>query len=118
MGHFLEKRLIFEGNCQTSTWWMLATLWGFFWFNGIFFIVTSLKRNSGLIQQRFYVIFLASQRSSLLFQNSFMLKTSIQAIFEQIPCLNFGYQAIMMGLHRHLPRTLQKTFPSIGSAFT
>ncbi len=38
--------LLFEkGNCQISTWWMLFTLWGFFWIGFVLFLIALLGKN-------------------------------------------------------------------------
>lgn len=43
---FIVGPFLFDvGNCQSSEWWMLATLWGFFWLMLVLFFVAILLRN-------------------------------------------------------------------------
>lgn len=119
-GTFLEKRLIFEGNCQTSTWWMLATLWGFFWFNGIFLIVYTLKKKFRVDSTTLFMLLLFGFSTILIIVPEFIYAKDIYpSHFRANTMFKLGYQAfIMMGLASAFTfGRYKKHFPSIGSAF-
>src|SRR3989338_7810080 len=49
-----------KGNCQISSWWMLLTLWGFFWFNFIFLLIKTYRQKETLNRSAIFMVILFS----------------------------------------------------------
>lgn len=93
---------IFEkGNCQVSPIWMLPVLWGFFWFNFIFFVLwfknRNLKKesaNSPIL--RFLLILFSFSTCLIILPEFFYIKDIYPAHFRANTMFKMGYQAFMM----------------------
>lgn len=102
---------IFEkGNCQTSLFWMLIVLWGFFWINFILFLIVDLLRNRKkskdlLLNQtqknvnRFILVLFSFGTALLIIPEFFYIKDIYPAHFRANTMFKLGYQAfIIMGI--------------------
>lgn len=90
---------LFEsGNCQVSPWWMLVTLWGFFWFNFIFFVLRlypSIKKS--LQATDYFILMLFAYGTLLIAIPEFAYAKDIYpAHFRANTMFKLGYQAFMM----------------------
>jgi YYY domain-containing protein len=90
---------LFEaGNCQVSPWWMLASLWGFFWFNFVFFglrLYPSLKKS--LRAADYFVLMLFAFGTLLIAIPEFAYAKDIYpSHFRANTMFKLGYQAFMM----------------------
>lgn len=98
MGPFLFEK----DNCQISSWWMLATLWGFFWFNFIFliFAVKQKSKHSNTDQKdpilQYMLILFGFSTILLLIPEFFYIKDIYPAHFRANTMFKLGYQAFMM----------------------
>lgn len=116
-GTFLEKRLVLEGNCVTSDWWMLVTLWGFFWFNGIFllwYLIRKILHSKPEKDDRIhiFVAILFIYSTLLIFIPEFFYAKDIYpSHFRANTMFKLGYQAfIMMGIASGYTFALFKTY--------
>ncbi|HLC94109.1 MAG TPA: DUF2298 domain-containing protein [Patescibacteria group bacterium] len=107
---------LFEaGNCQISPFWMLPVLWGFFWFNFIFFLAFLWKRRKNNEDNPTYkyltfilVLFLLSLFLTVI-PEFFYIKDIYPAHFRANTMFKLGYQAfIMMGIASSLVFALYK----------
>ncbi len=90
---------LFEaGNCQISPWWMLVTLWGFFWFNFVFFgarLIPSLKKS--IRSADYFVLMLFAFGTLLIAIPEFAYAKDIYpSHFRANTMFKLGYQAFMM----------------------
>ncbi len=90
---------LFEaGNCQISPWWMLMMLWGFFWFNFVFFalkIFPNFKKNIEPVD--YFVMMLFAFGTLLIAIPEFAYAKDIYpAHFRANTMFKLGYQAFMM----------------------
>ena len=119
-GTFLEKRLIFEGNCQSSPWWMLVTLWGFFWFNFIFLVLHTLKKAFKIDTSTLFMLILFGFSTMLIIVPEFIYAKDIYpSHFRANTMFKLGYQAFtMMAIASAFTfGQYKKSFPSIRSSF-
>lgn len=107
---------IFEkGNCQVSPLWMLITLWGFFWFSFVFYLLFLKKTHNpknNFIQKKikseklikngvfnFILIFFVFGTTLLIIPEFFYIKDIYPAHFRANTMFKLGYQAfIIMGI--------------------
>ena len=92
---------LFEADkCQTSPFWMLAILWGFFWINFIVFLRTMFFTASGFAAKnrvRYYLFFVFVISILLtLFAEFFYFKDIYPAHFRANTMFKLGYQAFIM----------------------
>jgi len=98
LGPFLFEK----GNCQISSWWMLSTLWGFFWFNFIFLILAIKKLGKNKKIQtymssiQFISILFGFSTLLLLIPEFFYIKDIYPAHFRANTMFKLGYQAFTM----------------------
>jgi len=90
---------LFEaGNCQISPWWMLVTLWGFFWFNFAFFgakLFPSIKKS--IRSADYFVLLLFAFGTLLIAIPEFAYAKDIYPThFRANTMFKLGYQAFMM----------------------
>lgn len=90
---------LFEaGNCQVSPWWMLVTLWGFFWFNFVFFgmsLFPAIKKS--LRAADYFILMLFAYGTLLIAIPEFAYAKDIYpAHFRANTMFKLGYQAFMM----------------------
>ncbi|KXK10482.1 MAG: hypothetical protein UZ22_OP11002000786 [Microgenomates bacterium OLB23] len=90
---------LFEaGNCQISPWWMLMTLWGFFWFNFVFFICKlypTLKKS--LQAADYFMLMLFAYGTLLIAIPEFAYAKDIYpSHFRANTMFKLGYQAFIM----------------------
>lgn len=90
---------IFEaGNCQISPWWQLVTLWGFFWFNFVFFaakLYPDLKKS--LRAADYFMLMLFAFGTLLIAIPEFAYAKDIYpSHFRANTMFKLGYQAFMM----------------------
>lgn len=99
-GTFLENKLVFEGNCQISAWWMSILLWGFFWFNFLFFAVKKLREKKAASTEALFVLTLFAFSTILVIMPEFVYAKDIYPThFRANTLFKLGYQAfIMMGI--------------------
>lgn len=111
-GTSLETRLIFENNCQSSQWWMLMTLWGFFLFNLLFFILHSAQRKFKLSRIDSFMLILFSFSTLLVIAPEFIYAKDIYPThFRANTLFKLGYQAfIMMSIASAYTFTLLKKY--------
>lgn len=94
--------LLFEQDkCQTSPFWMLFILWGFFWLSFCLFLGFIFFRKhsvSPLVNRIIYFIFFAFVHSLLLtlFAEFFYFKDIYPAHFRANTMFKLGYQAFMI----------------------
>lgn len=94
--------LFFEQDkCQTSPFWMLFVLWGFFWISFLFFLkfIFFKKSTVSVIPNRLtYFMFFAFIHSLLLtlFAEFFYFKDIYPAHFRANTMFKLGYQAFMI----------------------
>jgi YYY domain-containing protein len=92
-----ESKFLFENNCQSSHWWMLATLWGFFWFNFIFFTLYVLSRKLALTRVQIFVLTIFAFSTLLIIAPEFVYAKDIYpSHFRANTMFKLGYQAFMM----------------------
>lgn len=116
IGPFLFEK----GNCQTSPLWMLLVLWGFFWFNFLFYIllikkfpliekkIKDLKINKEVLELIF--IFFLVGTILLIIPEFFYIKDIYPAHFRANTMFKLGYQAfIMMSIASSFTFVLFKT---------
>lgn len=94
---------IFEaGNCQLSAWWMLVLLWGFFWFNFVFFVLYHKQKVLHVVHNRismFMLLLFSYGTLLILIPEFFYIKDIYPAHFRANTMFKMGYQAfIMMGI--------------------
>lgn len=99
---------IFEGgNCQTSPFWMLIVLWGFFWINFILFLIVDFLRNRTkskdlLLNQTqknvnsFILVLFLFGTALLIIPEFFYIKDIYPAHFRANTMFKLGYQAFMI----------------------
>ena len=96
-GTFLEKKLIFEGNCQSSAWWMLMALWGFFWFNFAFLISHAVRKSFKIDTSTLFMLILFAFSTILIIVPEFIYAKDIYpSHFRANTMFKLGYQAFMM----------------------
>jgi YYY domain-containing protein len=97
--------ILFESveKCQHSPLWMILVLWGFFFYNGIFFIVDGLlarKKNKQTEQSfslyRFFGIVFFYCVGLILFAEFFYFKDIYPAHFRSNTMFKLGYQAFIL----------------------
>lgn len=95
--------LIEPGNCQHSQWWMLAILWGFFWFNFLFLILPLFKKQwfkkmstHELYIYEFFMVIFTLGSALLIIPEFFYIKDIYPAHFRANTMFKLGYQAFMM----------------------
>lgn len=98
IGPFLFEK----NNCQTSPFWMLFVLWGFFWISfAIFIIVKYQQPNNRVIEQsdKFILLLFSFGTLLILIPEFFYIKDIYPAHFRANTMFKLGYQAfIMMGV--------------------
>lgn len=89
-----------QGKCQISQWWMLITLWGFFWFNFISFAIYKLKSKKEVNQSELFIFILFFVGTILIILPEFIYAKDIYpSHFRANTMFKLGYQAfIMMGI--------------------
>lgn len=92
---------LFEADkCQTSPFWMLAILWGFFWINFAAFLRTVFFTPEGFAAKnklRYYFFFVFVMSILLtLFAEFFYFKDIYPAHFRANTMFKLGYQAFIM----------------------
>lgn len=91
---------LFEpGNCQISPFWMLLILWGFFWINFIFFILSLKNEKITNLQSSIinYLLILFSFGTFLIIiPEFFYIKDIYPAHFRANTMFKLGYQAYIM----------------------
>lgn len=93
---------VFEQNrCQTTPFWMLFVLWGFFWINFLAFLklLFGKRKQSTTIKSKFsYFIFFVFVYSILLtlFSEFFYFKDIYPAHFRANTMFKLGYQAYIL----------------------
>lgn len=123
LGLFLFEK----GNCQSSPFYMLFILWGFFWVNFAIFLYL-LFQNKSLLESKTYtrqtaltifLFFLFSFGSFLvLIPEFFYIKDIYPAHFRANTIFKLGYQAfIMMGIASTGVFIQLKTLPRGGKTF-
>lgn len=96
-GTGLETKLIFENNCQSSTWWMLLTLWGFFLFNFLFFIGHAALYRFKLSRISSFILILFAFSTLLVLAPEFIYAKDIYpSHFRANTLFKLGYQAFIM----------------------
>ena len=93
--------LLFEADkCQTSPFWMLFVLWGFFWFNFLFFLKSIFFTKDGFLNKnkiRYYFFFVYVIAILLtLFAEFFYFKDIYPAHFRANTMFKLGYQSFIM----------------------
>lgn len=98
---------LFEaGNCQVSPFWMLFILWGFFWVNFIFFLITIIKKSTAnhhspatnhqsLITNYLFILFYFGT-FLIIIPEFFYIKDIYPAHFRANTMFKLGYQAYIM----------------------
>ncbi len=88
---------IFEkGNCQISNWWMLVTLWGFFWFNFMFYSYFISKQEK-ISRPALFVLILFVVSTALIIIPEFLYAKDIYpSHFRANTMFKLGYQSFMM----------------------
>ena len=96
----IGERFVFENKCQTSQWWQILTLWGFFWFNFAFFIVYTVQQKFKMSRTATFVLILFSFSTLLIAAPEFVYAKDIYpSHFRANTMFKLGYQAfIMFGL--------------------
>jgi uncharacterized membrane protein len=97
IGPFLFEK----GNCQVSSWWMLLILWGFFWFNFVFFAISLVQKNKksnySLLTTDYFILILFSLGTMLIIiPEFFYIKDIYPAHFRANTMFKLGYQAFIM----------------------
>ncbi|MCX7881193.1 MAG: DUF2298 domain-containing protein [Patescibacteria group bacterium] len=95
LGPFLFEK----GNCQTSPFWMLFVLWGFFWVSFLIFILTIKKQKINNYQLPIinYLFILFSFGTFLvIIPEFFYIKDIYPAHFRANTMFKLGYQAFIM----------------------
>lgn len=90
-----------EGNCQISPWWQLVTLWGFFWFNFIFYAIYKLLGKKKKISRTELFMFVTFFVGTILvtIPEFFYAKDIYPSHFRANTMFKLGYQAfIIMGI--------------------
>lgn len=90
---------LFEaGNCQSSTWWMLLTLWGFFIFNFIWLLIFLSKKTikNMTATSTFMVILFSFGVFLIIIPEFFYIKDIYPTHFRANTMFKLGYQAFMM----------------------
>jgi uncharacterized membrane protein len=89
---------IFEQDkCQISPWWMLLTLWGFFWFNFISFSIYKLRSKREVSQTELFLFILFFTGTILIIIPEFIYAKDIYpSHFRANTMFKLGYQAFMM----------------------
>lgn len=107
----LEQKFIFEGNCQRSTWWMLITLWGFFWFNFIWLIVYTIRKKFEVKKAVLFMLIVFSYSTMIILASEIVYAKDIYpSHFRANTMFKLGYQAfIMMALGSGFMFTLFKS---------
>lgn len=87
--------LIFEGveKCQRSPLWMMALLWGFFWFAGAVFF---LQRKKYTQTEKILLLFFIFSLLLIIFPEFFYFKDIYPAHFRSNTMFKLGYQAFML----------------------
>ena len=86
--------IIFEGveKCQHSPLWMMAILWGFFWYCGAWLI---MKKKFTHIE-RLLIVFFIFSLALIIFPEFFYFKDIYPAHFRSNTMFKLGYQAFIM----------------------
>jgi len=96
IGPFLFEK----GNCQTSPFWMLFILWGFFWVSFILFLIVSkIKKPVTSHQQlitNFLLILFSFGTFLIIIPEFFYIKDIYPAHFRANTMFKLGYQAFIM----------------------
>ena len=99
-GTFLQNRIVFEGKCQSSVWWMLITLWGFFWFNALFLLAHATIKRFHISRTTVFMLMVCAFSTILILMPEFVYAKDIYPThFRANTMFKLGYQAfIMMGI--------------------
>jgi YYY domain-containing protein len=99
LGPFLFEK----GNCQSSPWWMLGILWGFFWIHFIVFGIVIYKelRNQVSINRThiidlFILMLFVLGTFLIIIPEFFYMKDIYPAHFRANTMFKLGYQAFML----------------------
>ncbi len=112
-GTSLAKHFIFEGNCQSSEWWMLLTLWGFFWVNFAFFILKSWRKKFKISRIDSFVLILCAYSTLLIVASEFVYAKDIYPThFRANTMFKLGYGAFIMlgGASAYILASFKKHF--------
>ncbi len=91
-----------QGNCQISAWWMLFTLWGFFWISallyeiGLFFIRKEQKKNFLTPLDWWLIISFGFGTFLIIIPEFFYIKDIYPQHFRANTMFKMGYQAFMI----------------------
>ncbi len=97
LGPSLSSHFVFEGNCQTSAWWMLATLWGFFWFHFVLFTIQAIKNRFHISKTDVFVLIVCAYSSLLIVAPEFVYAKDIYpSHFRANTMFKLGYAAFIM----------------------
>lgn len=107
----LDKKFLFENNCQRSTWWMLLTLWGFFWFNFIWLILYTIRKKFEVRKTILFMLIVFSYSTMIILASEIVYAKDIYpSHFRANTMFKLGYQAfIMMALGSGFMFTLFKS---------
>lgn len=122
VGPFLFEK----GNCQVSPLWMLFVLWGFFWFNFIFFglflfIKKKLIDKNSIVDQfnSFILLLFFFGTLLIIIPEFFYIKDIYPAHFRANTMFKLGYQAfIMMSLASSFVFIIFKNFYQKNKGFS
>lgn len=96
-GTGLESRLLFEGNCQSSTWWMLLTLWGFFWVNFVFFVIKAWRKKFKISRIDSFILIICAYSTLIIVASEFVYAKDIYpSHFRANTMFKLGYGAFIM----------------------
>lgn len=96
-GTGLASKLIFENNCQSSQWWMLLTLWGFFWIHFIFFILYAAIKKFEINRVYIFILILFAFSTLLIIAPEFVYAKDIYpSHFRANTMFKLGYQAFIL----------------------
>ncbi len=88
---------IFEkGKCQSSPFWMMFVLWGFFWLSCLLLIVTIRLRKQMTLLDRLFLIIYAVGTFLIVVPEFFYIKDIYPDHFRANTMFKLGYQAYIM----------------------
>lgn len=91
-----------QGNCQTSPFWMLFVLWGFFWISFVLFALVKQKTKGGnrlYLFNTFFLVLFSFGTFLVIIPEFFYIKDIYPQHFRANTMFKLGYQAfIMMGI--------------------
>jgi len=101
---YLKPFLFEKGNCQNSPFWMLFTLWGFFWISFLIFLFLKEKLNDLLNKENifmikminFILVIFSFGTFLILISEFFYIKDIYPAHFRANTMFKLGYQAFIM----------------------